>query len=365
MISFGVDTSSYEGKPQSRLDARRVQHYNQYPGNGKPLQNGGFGIALAQVPEPSMLFPIGPRTTMKPMEGNSYEVFGATEITIAIVGATEPLSVVYENVLLKDSKQRVVLEPGQWIKARSNDGQNRSVTTSELYIYFVIKGDETRTIHYINLTGFKTKHGQAILKSVAELAAQYQKMAKKAGKDKPLPGNHLFWITLGNGEPQEVASSLDNQKKSYIIPPVIVWPDGKFPTTPAEMAKVMAMAEYEEFSTIAKQVDDFLAGPYSPSARVNRLSPQFQKLTGFTQLEDGKVAAAAQLSAPKKNSDFETAPDVSPADYLKSADNDDKPLGQLLEEYGTSIDEVVAVFEKDSITQVPQTIRDILYTLNA
>jgi hypothetical protein len=370
---FG-DFSSYEGKPVTQLNIIRVQAYNAYAGNAKELRDGGFGIPLKQTDDPETLHKIGPRVSMKPQRGEAYEVFAATELEVAIVGTTGRYTVVYEGGIVGDRQNRRVPLPGRsWVKVRDSEG--KSVTTTENIIYFVFKNDPERRIHSMNLTGTRSQFGVNLINAATQLTQDYQRLARQHGKEIGLPGMHVFWLKIGIGDPVPV-SSADGDKQAFVVPPVLVWHDGKRPRAVEDFKKYyVGQKTYDELSEVAKEIDNFVNSPLSPRA-LGKLSEEFQRITGYTQLPDGTVATAGSLPAPQSSNDYASLPSGSKADpanaptltftqWLSKPGNTMESLESMLRAYGTSVSAIVDAYEVDDIRKVNASIQDTIYVITA
>jgi hypothetical protein len=370
---FG-DFSSYEGKPVTQLNIIRVQAYNAYAGNAKELRDGGFGVPLKQADDADSLFQIGPKVTMKPQRGDPYDVFAASELEVAIVGTTGRYSVVYEGGIVGEKQNRRVPLPNRaWVKVRDADG--KSVTTTENIIYFIFKNDPERRIHSMNLTGTRSQFGVNLINAATQLTQDYQRLARQHGKEITLPGMHVFWLKVGVGEPVSV-SNADGDKQAFVVPPVLTWRDGKRPKT-VEDFKIYYVGQkaYDELSLIAKEVDAFVNSNISPRA-VGKLSEEFQRITGYTQLPDGTVAVAGALpsgvtsSTPMLQSangkaDPANAPTLMFAQWLTKPGNTMESLDAMLRSYGTSISSIIEAYEVDDIRKINSSIQDTIYVITA
>ena len=370
---FG-DFSSYEGKPVTQLNIIRVQAYNAYAGNAKELRDGGFGVPLKQADDADSLFQIGPKVTMKPQRGEPYDVFSASELEIAIVGTTGRYSVVYEGGIVGEKQNRRVPLPNRaWVKVRDNEG--KSVTTTENIIYFIFKNDTERRIHSMNLTGTRSQFGVNLVNAATQVTQDYQRLARQNGKEITLPGMHVFWFKVGIGEPVSV-SNAGGDKQAFVVPPVLTWRDGKRPKT-IEDFKLYYVGQkvYDELSLIAKEVDAFVNSNISPRA-VGKLSEEFQRITGYTQLHDGTVAMAGALSSGSTSaapmlqsaggkSDPATAPTLMFAQWLTKPGNTMESLDAMLRSYGTSVSSIVEAYEVDDIRKINSSIQDTIYVITA
>lgn len=371
---FG-DFSSYEGKPVTQLNIIRVQAYNAYAGNAKELRDGGFGVPLKQADDADSLFQIGPKVTMKPQRGDPYDVFAATELEVAILGTTGRYSVVYEGGIVGDRQNRRVPLPNRaWVKVR--DAEGKSVTTTENIVYFVFKNDPERRVHSMNLTGTRSQFGVNLINAATQLTQDYQRLARQLGKDISLPGMHVFWLKIGIGEPVSV-SNADGDKQAFVIPPVLVWHEGKRPKTAEDFKRYyVGQKTYDELSEIAKEVDTYLNSSLSPRA-VGRLSEEFQRITGYTQLPDGTVAAAGALPAGTSSSagmlsagsngkpDPANAPTLTFSQWLTKPGNTVEALDAMLRSYGTSVSSIIEAYEVDDIRKVNSSIQDTIYVITA
>lgn len=334
-----LDPSSLPGDPVNQLKMLSLQSVNPWSGNGKLIRNGGFQIALAQAPDPSSLFPIGPRMTNTPMKRGDkdpkpYDVFGASSFEAYLVGSTPKYNIILQDAVI-DGTKPIAVGPFQWVKYRTDKGLYLTKTKTTLYFVFV--GDATNKIYRMDVDGYGTDYAVNLVNSVGELAQDYQVWAKEKGKEIAIPSP--FFIKLKIGVPEDpIATPLGGA----ITPPVLDWSDngGKRPQSLKEVAPYRVSQEkYNELAEIAKKIKDYLASPEAPNYP-GILSQEFLDAVGYTQI-DGKLLPANQISAPK--SAPKAAPRMKLAEAVMPANLVDLTPAQFIER-GGAMDGLIDLF---------------------
>ncbi len=315
-----LDTGGYEGQPVSQFNSFHVWSVNPYQGNGQAknkdgfmvtLKNGGFKVPLVQigVTDPKVLFQIGPEMKMTPLKGDTYQVYGNTELRdVYVVGASPVYTAIAQSKVIENGR-KVVVPRGPWVRAYDTKGEEiKGVMFTEMVLFLVFKNDPTRKVYRLVCGSNSTDYGKKIVETLSQLAQTYQKLAsKRFNKAVGLPARFAFCVTLGvPDEPVKLPTG------SFIAPPILKWNDDKIPQTYDEIKEYIVDSKtYGDLVEIAKEVDEYLASPEAPHA-IGKLDPIFAARVGVEQLADGSVVKLGELPAPR-NATVAAALSAAPA----------------------------------------------------
>lgn len=367
-FDFGFDFGGLSNDRQMRIQMYRMAKRNPYSGNAKPILTGGYIIPFKQNGDdvdPARLAPIGPKGKMRPLNGNEYEGFVAQSVEICILGATKPANYVDESAILdKDQNPRRVCIGKNWIREVGTN--EKSVTYSSITIYFVIRNDPNHQLYSISFDKGDTKPAIAMLDELTKVTHNYAKLAAKAlGRAVPPPPFHAFWVRLGVTEEARPFSNQAGQS-GYITPPVLIWENGKLPST-IEAFKAIRVTN-DEFNEVTetwyRPLKEYLDSPYAPDVP-RELSPAFLEKVGYVALPSGEYAKQGALPAskPLALSDGNKANKNKTAAQLMAAGATEAEVSLMFVDAGFTAQDALDYYEVDALSKIPVSVADAIKEL--